>query len=609
MKLVGLDIETMQDEKSWGLQPWRAKTDGASITTICLWASETEKLAVKRPTTEQLRKILTTAAEKDWNLVVWNGLFELSWFHALGLGDEVSKCKWVDAMLLLKRLDGWLDRDLGGAGYGLKQAVARQWVDRADYGIGDAVTEVPQTDAQWAAVLEYNMLDARYTKELAEIYMSKLSPEELRAARHEALCLSPVALSYINGIHINEAALKALSETVAATESEVRKASGIAADVIASPKKLGDLLYTQWGYEPLARTPTGNPATDKEALMLLELAHPEDVRFKELMTLRKCATQKSKFVAATKKSMAYHGEAITRPSPFLSGTYTGRMTYSSSQGKGVNKIQTGIALHQWERGKPARAILEAPEGFLLAEFDASGQEMRLMADISGDETMLRLFNTGIDGHAYMGASIEGVDWKWVHEAQDSDPRAKAVRNLGKFCNLSFQYRVGVDTIRSRALTQYGLNLPYAKAAHMKATYLNTYRSIPLYWKRAIAIAHRQGYAETKGSRHIQLTNLSDYTQQQTAINYPIQGTGGDMKTLAIAVLTKMFNKDIIYAWDLHDALFLYIRDDEHAVARVKNIRSILSNLPYQHAWGWTPSLELPWDAKIGRNWGALKSVD
>jgi len=96
-------------------------------------------------------------------------------------------------------------------------------------------------------------------------------------------------------------------------------------------------------------------------------------------------------------------------------------------------IQTGIALHQWERGKGARNILQAPEGFLLAEFDASGQEMRLMADDSQDETMLKLFLDGIDGHAYMGAQIENKEWQWVSGEQDKDPEAKRIRNLGKFC--------------------------------------------------------------------------------------------------------------------------------------------------------------------------------
>ena len=82
-----------------------------------------------------------------------------------------------------------------------------------------------------------------------------------------------------------------------------------------------------------------------------------------------------------------------------------------------------------------------------------------------------------------------------------------------------------------------------------------------------------------------------------------------MKELAIAELLPEFNTDVIYAWDLHDALFLYIRDDARAVATVKRIRNKLDNLPYHRAWGWTPSVALPWDAKLGKTWGSLKGVE
>jgi DNA polymerase-1 len=383
----------------------------------------------------------------------------------------------------------------------------------------------------------------------------------------------------------------------------------VPADVIASPKKLANLLFEEWGFGVVKTTPAGAPSTDKESLLTLELEYPDDVRLGALMAVRKVNTQQSKFVDAVRKSADYHGSLVTRPNPFIAGTYTGRMTYSSKQGKGKAEIQTGIALHQWERGKGARNILQAPEGFLVAEFDASGQEMRLMADASQDEMMLKLFLDGIDGHAYMGAQIEQREWQWVSGEQDRDPEAKRIRNLGKFANLSLQYRIGVDTIRVRALTQYGLKLSSGKASHIKDTYLRTYQGVPRFWKSAVRTAGLNGYAETRGHRRIKLKNMSVYEHQQTAINFPIQGTGGDMKELAIAVLRSEFNDDVMYAWDLHDALFLYVRDDGRAVETVKRIREKLNNLPYQQAWGWTPAIPLPWDAKLGKSWGTLKAVN
>lgn len=613
MRLMGIDIETPNEPQEFSLQPWRARNGEATIKSVAIWApasdtSNSVSFAKRVPTKEWFKELFEWAAANSVTLVTWNGLFELAWLHAIGLTKEVNACTWMDAMLLLKRVDGWKNRDLGGKGYGLKTEVARRWPEHADYGLGDDVTKVPQTEEGWKRLLDYNLLDAKFTTLLAMEYLEQLSPEERRAARQEALGLAPVALSAINGIGVNLKALAELDIDVALRRGQAEAKLNVPASVIASPKKLAKLLFEDWGFPVVNTTPRGAPATDKEALLTLELEFPDDHRLRALLDVRKCNTQQAKFVDAVRESVRYHGAPVTRPAPILSGTYSGRLTYGSNQGKGKAQIQTGVALHQWERGKAARSILTAPEGFVIAEFDASGQEMRLMADASQDEMMLKLFNDGIDGHAYMGAQIEGKEWQWVSGEQDKDPEAKRIRNLGKFANLSLQYRIGTDTIRVRALTQYGLNLGAAKAQKIKDTYLRTYPGVPRFWKSAIRLAAKNGFAETRGHRRIQLKNLNIYEQQQTAINFPIQGTGADMKTLAIAVLRTEFNDDVMYAWDLHDALFLYVRDNAKALETVRRIRSKLDALPYTQAWGWTPSVSLPWDSKAGQSWGSLKGV-
>lgn len=608
LKLCGFDLETPSDDPSWGLQPWRARTDGATIKSVAMYREDAGQLVQQMPTKEFLKQFLESSARQGITLVGWNLLFDIAWLHAIGLTKEVNACTWMDAMLLLKRVDGWKNRELGGKGYGLKTEVARRWPEHADYGLGEDVTKVPQTEEEWKRLLDYNLLDAKFTTLLAMEYLEQLSPEEQRAARQEALGLAPVALSSINGIHVSLGALELLHNDVLLRREKAEADLNVPADVVASPKKLAKLLYEDWGFGVVNTTPKGVPSTDKEALLTLELEYPDDPRLRALLDVRKCSTQQAKFVDAVLASVKYHGESITRPSPILSGTYSGRLTYGSNQGKGKAQIQTGIALHQWERGKAARSILTAPEEFIIAEFDASGQEMRLMADASQDEMMLKLFNDGIDGHAYMGAQIEGKEWQWVSGEQDKDPEAKRIRNLGKFANLSLQYRISADSIRVRALTQYGLNIGAAKAQKIKDTYLKTYPGVPRFWKSAVRIAAKNGFAETRGHRRIRLHNLNIYEQQQTAINFPIQGTGADMKTLAIAVLRTEFNDDVMYAWDLHDALFLYIRDDSRTMETVKRIRKKLDALPYLMAWGWTPSVSLPWDVKCGKSWGSLKGV-
>jgi DNA polymerase I-like protein with 3'-5' exonuclease and polymerase domains len=161
---------------------------------------------------------------------------------------------------------------------------------------------------------------------------------------------------------------------------------------------------------------------------------------------------------------------------------------------------------------------------------------------------------------------------------------------------------------SRALTQYNLQLSRHKAQHIKDTYLQTYKQVPQYWHQAINRATMKKYAASLGGRRIPLTDLNVYQQQQTAINFPIQATGGDMKALALAVSRNLFDNDFIYAWDLHDALFVYVKNDQKAKGRILAMQKILSHLPYGAAWGWHPSIDLPVDAKVGRTWGTLSAV-
>lgn len=607
MKLCGLDIETPQGIREYSLQPWRVRTGQATIKTIALYS---EDKAVKRrianPSRGTLIELLEECTEHAYVMAGWNLVFDVSWLCAYDLVPYLKKLKWLDGMLLLKRYNPWQSKEEGGIGFGLKENVRAVWPEHGEYAI-DATT-VATTAQELQDMLVYNYKDAQYATKLTRLYWEGLSKSERIGAWVECGNIVDVALSYVNGICINKSAITPFHEDINKRIAENEEILGHDISVVRSPKQLANLIFTEWNYEPVNTTPKGEPATDKESLLRLAIKHEKDPRFKALLALRKCNTQGSKFVQSVIKSTEYHGADITRPEPIMSGAYSHRFTYSSYQGSGKNRRQTGIALHQWERGKNARDILTAPEGFLLAEFDFSGQEMRLMAIESEDPIMLDLFGSGGDGHALMGANIENLDYEYVKNNSDSDPRAKAARNLGKFSNLSLQYRIGIDTMMSRALTQYNLQLWRAKAEHIKKTYLSTYKRVPVYWKEAVRRANIEGYAFSRGGARVPLNNLNDYQQQQIAINFRIQGTGAEMKLLGINMCRSMFDEDLVYGWDLHDALFMYVRDDANALAKVKKIQKILSNLPYKEVWGWDIPIPLPVDAKLGKTWGSLKGV-
>lgn len=586
MNLIGFDLETS------GLQPWNGEI-------FSMAAYDLEPLVMQEPSVAELGAWLVKCKEENKTIVGWNVMFDIAWLMAKGLSKEVRECQWLDAMLLLKRIDGWRYT------YGLKTAVAEKWPHHANYAIDDF--SKPDTPEKWDVMLKYNLNDVVFTLTLAKDYLSQMTEKEIDIALTEASVLPELAQAWIDGITLDTDALQKLKEENTAKLMQLRLDLGVPASVIASPKQLSQLLYDVWQLPVLDRTEKGAPSTSKDALHQLAVQFPADERINKLLEMRRCITIRGKYVEAVEKSIEYHGRPITHPQPQAGGTYTSRLTYSSKQGKNKNTIQTGIALHQWSRDKRVRSQIVAPEGYLLGEWDFSGQEMRLMADASQDDTMLGLFSNNIDGHAYMGASIKNLDWEWVRDNYETDEIAKQARYLGKFANLSLQYRIGVPTMRIRALTQYGLNLTEQEAMLIKAKYVATYSKVPEYWLEAAARAGKYGYAETRGGHRIQLNDLSEYSQQQTAINFPIQGTGGDMKLLALAVLKNHFAElGLKFAWDLHDALFLYIPDDSRAVSTAMFVEKTLSNLPYEKAWGWCPAVPMPVDGKIGKSWGSLK---
>jgi DNA polymerase-1 len=288
------------------------------------------------------------------------------------------------------------------------------------------------------------------------------------------------------------------------------------------------------------------------------------------------------------------------------------MTYASKQGRNKDERQTGFALHQEKRGSEFRSIIQAPPGYTLMEFDASGQEFRWMAILSGDPVMLDLCRDGEDMHAYMGAQIVGRDYRTLQvESGVKDSQAEKDRYLGKVANLSLQYRTFPKKLRSVARVQYGIPMELPEAQRIHRTYQQTYPQVPEYWKRQIRLVKSCGYAETLAGRRVQVVGDWDgafgWSMESTSLNYPVQGTGADQKYLALSVI-KPFLTQIggLFAWDLHDGIYLWIPDDKVETA-AHGIKRLLKELPYEKAWEFTPPIPLPWDCKYGKGWGALKT--
>jgi len=282
----------------------------------------------------------------------------------------------------------------------------------------------------------------------------------------------------------------------------------------------------------------------------------------------------------------------------------------------VNKkvtLPVGVALHQWKRPPDYRNLILAPEGYTLTEFDFAGQEFRWMAVASKDETMLGLCAEGEDAHSFMGSQVASVDYRELIERVHAGDKAAAnERKVGKFCNLSYQYRVSAKTATKKARVEYGLEVDLGFIQQTQNIYMQALPGVKQYWKESILKSKNLGYAETFAGRRVQLPGAwaghDAWGNESTAINYPIQGTGGDQKYLALAVARNHLAQfGGIFYYELHDGIFIIFPNDKVEKA-VPFFRNILSNLPYKQVWGVDLPILFPVDSKMGPSWGELKEI-
>lgn len=297
---------------------------------------------------------------------------------------------------------------------------------------------------------------------------------------------------------------------------------------------------------------------------------------------------------------------------FVTGN-TDRMTVASKQGKGKDERPIGFALHQMKREAEFREFITVLDGYDLVEFDAAGQEFRWMAIASGDQTMLNLCLPGEDAHTFMGAQIVGMPYQTLLGlVKAKDKTAGDNRYLGKFANLSLQYRTSARKLRSKARVDYNIPIEMPEAHRIHATYQRAYPGVPAYWASQIAKVKGLGYVETFGGNRIKVVGDWDggwgWSMGSTAINARIQGTGADQKHLGIACLKPLLVEvGGRFMFDLHDGAYFAI-PSRKSLDFLHRAKHILDNLPYKEAWGFTPPIPMPWDAKIGKAWGRLNEV-
>lgn len=630
---VAGDYEVSGKLPEYALQSWRIPRGDAWVTSLAwVWRESNQTmidgnlLPAKAETARMIEFILDTKRI----LVGWNLVYDLSVMIALGFTKQAHQIRCFDGMLAWRHLEIEPEYEMTGPSkksYALKgksdSAVETFLPHLTGY---QEDIDYHATDPESLKKLHaYNVKDNMAALKISSIIYRKLKQKQRRAFWIEQSSLSMVAEANFSGMRIDTFHAHDLGGKLVATAQKNLAALepyGVTETIVRSPTKLATLMYDDWKLPVLKynkgkvdkKTGIKKPdtrSTDKEVLH--ELAVSGHVKAKQLRNYREALNNKTKFVDAPTEAVYYNDDGCAHPEGRVFGTYTGRMTYFSKQGKGVNTKQTGWAIHQMKNDPEFRDQVIAPPGYTIIEADAAGQEFKWMAVASRDPTMLSLCMPGEDGHAYLTSKIYGLDYQQCLVWHKNEDKAfKLKRKMGKVGNLSLSYRTSAQKFRSVARVQYDIPMTVDESRLIHRTYPKTYPMVPQYWQRQIAITQQTGYVETFAGRRVKVVGdwggSWGWNMGSTAINYKIQSTGADQKYLAMQMLKDYLPTVMGRFWlDLHDGLYVLV-PDRYAMKAARYIKDMLDNLPYGLAWNFIPPVPLTFDVKTGKSWGSLRPV-
>lgn len=359
----------------------------------------------------------------------------------------------------------------------------------------------------------------------------------------------------INGFLVDDNQLKEfadkLGEKIDALTNEIYMLAGEEFN-INSPKQLGVILFEKLELKPVKKTKTGY-ATNADVLEKLRDKHPI-VNF--IMEYRQLAKLKSTYCDGLRAVVNPNTRRIH--SVFTQTvTVTGRL---SSTEPNLQNIPT-----RTELGREIRKMFVAKEGYVLVDADYSQIELRVLAHIANDETMINAFRNNEDIHAVTASQVLGIPLEDVTKEQRSS--AKAV-------NFGIVYGIGEFSLAQ------DLHISVKEAKAYIESYLEKYHGVRNYMESIKEQAKKDGYVKTMLNRIRYIPELKspNYNIRQfgerVALNTPIQGTAADIIKLAmVRVDNRLINEGLKskLILQVHDELIVEAHKDE--VDKVKQILS------------------------------------
>jgi DNA polymerase-1 len=307
---------------------------------------------------------------------------------------------------------------------------------------------------------------------------------------------------------------------------------------LGSPTQLGAILFDKMKLPALKKTATGKPSTDEDVLQQLAADYPLPrllLEHRALSKLKSTYTDKLPQMVNVRTGRVH--------------TCFGQTTAVTGRLASTEPNLQNIPIRTVE-GRRIREAFVAPPGHTLISADYSQIELRIMAHLSGDESLLKAFAAGEDIHRATAADIFGVPIADVTSEQ---------RRYIKAVNFGLIYGMSAFGLAQQ------LGIERGAAAQFIEKYFIRYPGVAGYMQRTRELARAQGYVETVFGRRLWLPDINAgggprrQAAERAAINAPMQGTAADLIKLAMIEVQAWLDRESVGAklvLQVHDELVL-----------------------------------------------------
>lgn len=287
------------------------------------------------------------------------------------------------------------------------------------------------------------------------------------------------------------------------------------------------------------------------------------------------------------------------------GTGTGRVSYTDPNLQNIPARKREDVDIDLEGASIRKAFVAGPGNLIYAP-DLSQIEMRMAADLSGDETMIRLITEGLDIHDNTVEYIVQMSKK-DYIAKHGEAAWKVVRDIAKIVGFGTLYGIGEEGVLMRTPT---LKLTAEQARNFINGFYGAYPRIKLWQEEVKAFTRRNGYATTMLGRRRYLPNITASDRglrgeaERAAINVPVQGSAADYFKLCMLAVDKLLREMDLQTriiLQVHDEIVLEGPESEFDVLATEVFPVMTSVYPLK--------VPVKIDIEAGRAWGSLISYE